>query len=233
MIGAFDTFTKKCLICRPKGTAMNAKAAEKRIAQTQQWLKDALLSLMKTKPYGEIKINDIAEAADVARCTFYRHFDTKEALLMECCRDQFDGLYLRLSKENIYTFHGAGLGYFDYWADHREFLELLKRNNLLYFFSQNHALFMYDVSMRLKPENIREDYSEYSTKAVYHFFCGMSAMFGILSHWLNTGCRETPEELAQFYVSFIAEGYETDVDCQYYQEHHAYPYDPCYIQPGI
>lgn len=212
---------------------MNEKGAAKRIAQTQKWLKEALISLMKKIPYSEISIQDITREAELARCTFYRHFDTKESLLLSCCKDQFEGLYLRLSKENIYTFHGTGFGYFDYWAEHLEFLNLLKENNLLYFFSQNHAMFMYDVSMKLKPENVREDVSEYSVKSVYHFFCGMSAMFGILLRWLDTGCKESPEELAQYYVSFIAEGYETDIDCQYYQKYHTFPYNPCYVKPGI
>lgn len=212
---------------------MAKQGYEQRTKQSRRWLKDALLFLMQDTPYNEITTGQIVEKAGLARCTFYRHYDSKDTLLQECCQDQFSNLYLRMQKEDIHTFHEAGLGYFDYWSEHRDFLLLLKKHNLFHVFSQNHDLYMYDVFMKLKPENVRESSSEYSAKAVYHFFCITSAMLGILRHWINTGCTEKPEELAQYYVSFITEGYEADADCQYYQEHHAYPYDPCYIKPGI
>lgn len=212
---------------------MSDKGYKKRIEQSRCWLKDALISLMQEVPYSEITTGMISSKADVARCTFYRHYESKDALLQECCKDQFNNLFTRMSKEDVNTFHGAGLGYFDYWSEHRDFLLLLKRNNLFHFFTEKHDLYMYEVSMKLKPENVREDVKDYSVKTVYHFFCLMSAMLGILKHWINAGCNESSEELAQYYVSFITEGYESDADCRYYEENHAYPYNPCYITPGI
>jgi AcrR family transcriptional regulator len=52
-----------------------------RIRRTRQLLQGAMLSLMKTKPFDEISVQDIADAATVNRATFYDHYTDKYALL--------------------------------------------------------------------------------------------------------------------------------------------------------
>ena len=74
-----------------------------------------------------------------------------------------------------------------------------------------------------------EDGSAPPAKMIYHFFCSMSAMSGILMYWLNSGCKESAEQLAQFYVSFLAEGSADDPDCRYYREHRTYPFKPTLV----
>ncbi len=49
--------------------------------RSQEWLVEALLFLLEEKPYHKISIKEIAEKADLDRSTFYRHFDSKQALL--------------------------------------------------------------------------------------------------------------------------------------------------------
>jgi AcrR family transcriptional regulator len=61
---------------------------DKRIQKTKQALQQALLTLIQQKPYEEIQIQDITNEANTARVTFYRHYSTKEELLLDCM-DQF------------------------------------------------------------------------------------------------------------------------------------------------
>lgn len=46
--------------------------------QSQQWLMEALIKLMKQKRFSNITICELSETAGVNRKTFYRHFQTKE-----------------------------------------------------------------------------------------------------------------------------------------------------------
>ena len=49
--------------------------------QSQRWLTESLLSLMKEKPYSKISVIDICKRADLSRQTFYNFFSDKEEIL--------------------------------------------------------------------------------------------------------------------------------------------------------
>ena len=51
-------------------------------------LRDALLALLERKPFDQITIRDICAEAGVHYATFFRHHQTKEALLDHIARDQ-------------------------------------------------------------------------------------------------------------------------------------------------
>lgn len=61
---------------------------DKRIQKTRHALQQAMISLIQQKSYEEIQIQDITNEANTARVTFYRHYSTKEELLLDCM-DQF------------------------------------------------------------------------------------------------------------------------------------------------
>jgi len=205
---------------------MDAQAAARKTAETQARLKKALLALLETRPYHDISVPELVLKASVARCTFYRHFPTKDDLLLACCEEHFEGLYRHMQENESFTFHDMSKRYFSYWTAHLSFLLLLKKRDLLHFFTSNLDSFLYRVAGNARDE---EDGSAPPAKMVYHFFCSMSAMSGILMYWLNTGCRESAEQLSQFYVSFLAEGSADDPDCRYFREHRAYPFEPCLV----
>lgn len=57
---------------------MDPRAERSRVA-----LRNAMLMLIKEKPYEEIQIKDITDYADTGRVTFYRHYANKEELLLD------------------------------------------------------------------------------------------------------------------------------------------------------
>jgi AcrR family transcriptional regulator len=57
---------------------------DRRIQRTQQLLQQAMLSLLQEKPFEMLEIQEITERANVARVTFYRHYGSREELLMAC-----------------------------------------------------------------------------------------------------------------------------------------------------
>ncbi len=94
---------------------------------------DALLSLMREKPYARITISGICKEADVSRQTFYAHFPSKDSVVSyalerkycfhpeehECCRGS-------MALKDICR------AYSDYIVDQQDILEILVRNDLLY-----------------------------------------------------------------------------------------------------
>jgi AcrR family transcriptional regulator len=59
----------------------DCEVRDPRIRRTRQLLQSALATLMQTKPFDEISVQDIAEAATVNRATFYDHYTDKYSLL--------------------------------------------------------------------------------------------------------------------------------------------------------
>ena len=56
-------------------------AIDRRAARTRQALHSALIALIQRKDYEAISVQDIVDAADVGRSTFYAHFTGKDDLL--------------------------------------------------------------------------------------------------------------------------------------------------------
>src|ERR1700693_4718688 len=59
----------------------DCEVRDPRIRRTRQLLQGALRTLMETKNFDEIAVQDITEAATVNRATFYDHYTDKYALL--------------------------------------------------------------------------------------------------------------------------------------------------------
>lgn len=205
---------------------------EKEAGQIEEWMMTSLLALMEEKPYGNIRVKEISDRAALARCTFYRYYTTKDELLLRCCRVRAGKLAGRMRNENYYTFYGVSVAYFSFFLEERPFFDLLRKNNLLYFFILCYDDLMFDVARAVKRENHEKGMDDFSQKVRYHFLYGLHGLWGMANNWLHNGCQESPEELAQYVTAFLVESFEAEPDCQYYANHKKYPYNPCYIKPG-
>lgn len=198
----------------------------------EQWMMDALLALMEEKSYHSIKINEICEQADVARCTFYRYYKTKDELLLRCCETVFNGLWQGMQQHDCHTFYGTATAYFSFWKDHKSFLQLMQKNDMLQFLTGHHDLLMFTIAKKVKPENAEMEPHDFSPKVRYHYFFGMWGFWGMTQRWIIGGCRESVEELVQYVIAYFVESYELEPACQFYQEHGKYPFNPCFIKNG-
>ncbi len=64
-----------------------------RVRRSRKSLENALTELLQDKAYPDISITDITRRADLARVTFYQHFESKDALLLSVVADFFARLY--------------------------------------------------------------------------------------------------------------------------------------------
>ena len=59
----------------------SSRSRDARAVRSSVALRTALLTLLDSKPFGQIAIRDICVAAGIHYTTFFRHYETKEALL--------------------------------------------------------------------------------------------------------------------------------------------------------
>jgi len=67
------------------------RATDRRVRRTQAHLHGALASLVHEKAYGDIAVKEILARAEVARSTFYAHYQDKDDLLERGMRDLLRG----------------------------------------------------------------------------------------------------------------------------------------------
>jgi AcrR family transcriptional regulator len=71
---------------------------ERRRARVRQQLLEAAETLMGARGVGAVTVEEITEAADVARRTFYNHFDSKHDLLVPIARARTKSLNRRIDR---------------------------------------------------------------------------------------------------------------------------------------
>lgn len=82
--------------------------SDPRIRRTQMLLQNALSSLLESKSFNEITITDICKQADIARITFYQHYESKEALLLAEVADFFASMYQAINPDALQLYFETG-----------------------------------------------------------------------------------------------------------------------------
>lgn len=62
---------------------------DRRQRKTRQAIFKAFTELLQKKDFNTITVGEIIERADIGRATFYAHFETKDYLLKEMCKELF------------------------------------------------------------------------------------------------------------------------------------------------
>ncbi|MFF2089093.1 TetR/AcrR family transcriptional regulator [Paenibacillus sp. NPDC058174] len=75
-----------------------------RILKTKKAIKEAFLSLIQTKGYEKISVQDIADTAMINRNTFYLHYSDKLALMESLCLESVEKLTVsfRMNMSNMH-----------------------------------------------------------------------------------------------------------------------------------
>jgi AcrR family transcriptional regulator len=81
---------------------MGGDKVDLRIVKTRKAIKEAFLTLVQTKGYEQITIQDIAEEAMINRNTFYLHYMSKPDLMENLCRESLEKLNLCINLEKKY-----------------------------------------------------------------------------------------------------------------------------------
>lgn len=164
---------------------------ELRSEQSKEYLAEALLELMKKKPFAKIKIQDITDKAGLSHMAYYRNFSSKEDIIiyyLDTITDRFmveSNIIKYNNKDNFREFIDI---LFSHLISVKEIALLLYNNNLLH-----HAKKEFD---RILVRNA------VSTGEIYNAYFVSGGLYNIYYYWLLNCCQESAEQLADIFVDF-------------------------------
>ncbi len=182
---------------------------DRRQKKTRDAIFGAFTALLSEKHYSHITVQDIIDAADIGRTTFYAHFETKEYLLKELCEE----LFAHIIDAAMGLPHGHHHDFCDRTGD-SVFLHLLKhlQENDLHILEllagENNELFLQYFKENLKKlvvsqyaEGGRLDHSRLPKDFLVDH---ISASFvETVRWWLSRGMRENPETVTDYFLATV------------------------------
>ena len=168
---------------------------DQRAIRSSRMLYEALAQLIRERPYNSITVTHLVETAQLGRTTFYRNFDEIEDILQMRCDQVFDELlaYLVAYRQEDRSDEPGKmlkplLRYFYLNSDIIDILLRAKRIDILQdSFRKRSQWIQASVAQQLQ---ISEEYAAYGAEI------RINIMIAIVAHWVKTGKREAPDELA-------------------------------------
>lgn len=182
------------------------KNIDRRTKRTQQSLKNALISLLTTKDFHSITVQDITNTADVNRATFYSHYhhkyDLLETLVDEILQEFEDIFKHYAGRENPTQLdqrqaNALFVSIFEHIKKQADFYKVMlsRRGGIPGFWRRlfgivrdatyhRRVMLQPDESQLIVPHDIMNSYLS-------------SAILGVIVQWLESGMPYTPEYMAE------------------------------------
>lgn len=161
--------------------------------QSMLWLRDALLKLMTEKAFNSISITEICARADLSRRTFYRLYESKEDILEKYADSLCEAYFQLFKEEKDLSLTNVAVIFFSFWKNHKDFLLILQKQNLLYLLLFRFNKLLPDIYTKYKSHMLHlEDKLSIEYVAIYN----AGGFWNLLIKWLEDGCVKTPEDMA-------------------------------------
>ncbi len=168
-----------------------------------------MLTLITAKPFHEILIKDIVAQADIAKKTFYAHYENKEQLLWYSLEAHFQLIEAQTNELNADTLlmDKKPLSYPVF--KHVEEYALFYRNMLTASHTSTFVFQFWDYLAQKsyekhKPLRDIAPFMTVSPELMANMLAG--ALLGALRWWLQTDMQDTAEQMAYRFSQIVAPG---------------------------
>ena len=153
---------------------------------------NALFELLKEKSISEISITEIIVKAKVARASFYRNYSSKESVITTLIQDILNEYHQEIKFEggNFYTYENIYKSFKCFKKYSSQVLDLHRfgyGSILLDMLNQFHEYVAGDM--------------QFNSIDRYMLYIYTGALYNTALIWLQSGSKETPEELAYYFLN--------------------------------
>lgn len=180
-----------------------------RAKRTRALLRDALMRLIiERQAYEPITIQDITDAADVNRSTFYLHFTDKDQLMFDTMRDMYIELVDRMRSEGEFVYNSQE----DFFHVHEfaEFYRVMFGERGSPAFTNRVRKFLAQAIQEYLETSFAPPQFRFPVEFIAHYMAG--AQMGAIMWWLNEAPHETPDVIGQRVAELCMYGLGWGVD---------------------
>ncbi|MBE6960099.1 MAG: TetR/AcrR family transcriptional regulator [Ruminococcaceae bacterium] len=181
---------------------------DRRQRKTREAIFHAFTELLSKKDFNHITVGEIIARADVGRATFYAHFETKEFLLKEFCRELFCHVFDTASREHdhrhIFSCEGTDSVFLHLYQHFQK-----NDNNLLSLLSsQNNELFLQyfrsnlDMLIESQLPYLQSRKRDILPDSYWRNHIA-SSFVETLKWWIANGMTESPETITEYFLQVI------------------------------
>ncbi|MBM7095156.1 TetR/AcrR family transcriptional regulator [Bacillus sp. H-16] len=187
---------------------------DRRKVRTQKLIRQSVMKLIEEKGVKNITVSDITAYADINRGTFYLHFRDVNDLLEQYQKEFLVEIKAKVKDIDIFEFikhresktaYPVIMTVLETIAKHADLLKVLLGPNGDPAFSIKLKEFVKArILDKLTSSNFKENNMMVPSEYLATFIA--SAHLGIIHHWIDTGMRQTPEEIASIITHIAVQG---------------------------
>jgi AcrR family transcriptional regulator len=189
-------------VSRPK----SKRKIDRRIQRTRDQLGDALVELMREKPFDSITVKDVLARADVGRSTFYLHFRDKDDLFLSDADEFLEAMATLLSRSKDASERVAPVReFFAHVGEEQRLYKALVESGKIHDFlelAQGH--FARGIEQRLADLPRTRGIASASRAALAHALTG--SLLSLLTWWLDRGMLASPDEMDEMFHQLVWSG---------------------------
>lgn len=171
--------------------------------RSKEIITNTLLKLMKQYSYSDITVKHILLEADVSRKTFYRNFDTKDDVLQSYLEMILYEYFESLTIHGEYHMPQMLNIIFPFLEKYKDFLFLLRDNNLLYL-----LLLKLNLLVPIEHAQITNNTpNEISRKSIllskYIMFFNIGGVWNLIIYWIENDMQDDITEIKQIVMDYL------------------------------
>lgn len=186
---------------------MEKKRTDRRVLRTKRLLTEGLMTLLMQKDIKDISVRELADYADINRCTFYLHYKD----IYDMIEKIEDELFLELNE--ILDLSGDTGSSPDPSPVLNNIFEFLYQNQTsiaAFLGPHGDRAFLNKIKELFKERmfSVWEEHSYQAENFEYYNSFIISGCIGMVEFWVQNNFQKSPEEMAQLSTSMILKGME-------------------------
>jgi hypothetical protein len=185
------------------------KQTDLRIIRTRQMIKEAFLELLESIEFSKITIENLTKKAFINRNTFYLHYTDKFDLINQLENEVLDGLKDILKTIPVEVLKVKGLNDDRLISIIHQIYQYIKENDrffILMMSDNGDPAFLLKFGDTIKSVILSKTLEgQMKIPQRYLFAIIPNIITGIIREWLNSGLKESPDELADMIVMILGD----------------------------
>ncbi|PKG22627.1 TetR/AcrR family transcriptional regulator [Niallia nealsonii] len=196
---------------------MPGSKTDLRVIRTKEAIRDALIELIDEKGFEAITVKDITTRAKINRGTFYAHYQDKFDLMTKC-EEEIMLEMSRIVKQNFPSVIDSlemdsptvppfplTVSLFEYLNKNSDIMKAVLGPKGDLSFQTRLKEFMWETLYGNNPNSMVKE-ENFLVPAQYLASYMGTAKIGVIQQWLNSGRKESPQEMARILTTITVNG---------------------------